>query len=253
MISLKCKIWILAFSMVTLYDPKLNSPNWPFFGIFNEYVNIARFAHNVEWDFFLRFSNIVLDIWLMNSLGGNPFFCESQGRTTELSSDGIYYCLELPGKMEERSSSRENKMQITQTKVTFSFGKNNTEMREGPLITKEKWGNNGNFDCKRKEINLKLPASNVSLVFLDYLITVHNGKLRLKGMHGRTMWCCWTDYEWLIQGLLYQFCPKSTRENQARGNRKTLKCLRMTTKANFRTLKLKSHEEYLVYRTYFIK
>ena len=109
---------------------------------------------------FLRFSNIVLDIWLMNSLGGNPFFCESQGRTTELSSDGIYYCLELPGKMEERrSSSRENKMQITQTKVTFSFGKNNTEMREGPLITKEKWGNNGNFDCKRKEINLKLPGS----------------------------------------------------------------------------------------------
>ena len=87
---------------------------------------------------FLRFSNIVLDIWLMNSLGGNPFFCESQGRTTELSSDGIYYCLELPGKMEERRSSRENKMQITQTKVTFSFGKNNTEMREGPLITKEK-------------------------------------------------------------------------------------------------------------------
>ena len=74
----------------------------------------------------------------MNSLGGNPFFCESQGRTTELSSDGIYYCLELPGKMEERRSSRENKMQITQTKVTFSFGKNNTEMREGPLITKEK-------------------------------------------------------------------------------------------------------------------
>ena len=48
------------------------------------------------------------------------------------------------------------------------------------------------------------------------------------------------------------FCQKSTRENRARGNRKTLKWLKMTTKSNFRTLKLKSHEEYLIYRTYFV-
>ena len=46
---------------------------------------------------------------------------------------------------------------------------------------------------------------------------------------------------------------KSPRENGARGNRKTLKCLKTITKSNFRTLKLKSHEEYLIYRTYFIK
>ena len=50
-----------------------------------------------------------------------------------------------------------------------------------------------------------------------------------------------------------QFCQKSTRENRARGNRKTLKWLKMLTKINFRNLKLKSHEEYLIYRTYFIK
>ena len=56
-----------------------------------------------------------------------------------------------------------------------------------------------------------------------------------------------------IQGFWYQFCLKSTHENWARGNRKTLKCLKMTTKPNFRTLKLKSHEEYLTYRTYYVK
>ena len=50
-----------------------------------------------------------------------------------------------------------------------------------------------------------------------------------------------------------QFCQKSPRENRARGNRKTLKRLKTTTKSNFRTLKLKSHEEYLIYRTYFVK
>ena len=50
----------------------------------------------------------------------------------------------------------------------------------------------------------------------------------------------------------YQFCQKSTRENRAEGNRKTLICLKIITKSNSRTLKLKSHEEYLVYRTYFV-
>ena len=50
-----------------------------------------------------------------------------------------------------------------------------------------------------------------------------------------------------------QFCQKSPCENRARGNRKTLKRLKMLTKSNLRTLKLKSHEEYLIYRTYFVK
>ena len=50
-----------------------------------------------------------------------------------------------------------------------------------------------------------------------------------------------------------QFCQKSPRENRARGNRKTLKCLKMLTKCNSRTLKLKSHEAYLIYRTYFVQ
>ena len=35
-------------------------------------------------------------------------------------------------------------------------------------------------------------------------------------------------------------------QNRARGNRKTLKWLTMLTKCNFRNLKLKSHEEYLI-------
>ena len=47
--------------LVTLFDCKLqvfkNSPKWTIFGIFNQLlsiqnVNVARFAHNVEWDFF---------------------------------------------------------------------------------------------------------------------------------------------------------------------------------------------------------
>ena len=56
-----------------------------------------------------------------------------------------------------------------------------------------------------------------------------------------------------IDPFQYQVCPKSTHENRARGNRKTVKWLEMITKSNFRTLKLKSHEEYLIYGTYFIK
>ena len=36
-----------------------------------------------------------------------------------------------------------------------------------------------------------------------------------------------------MQGFWYQFCLKSTCENWVRGNRKTLKCLKMTTKSNF--------------------
>ena len=73
----KCRIWIFQFwhfppifvllnltCLVTLFDRKLqvfkNSPNWTIFGIFNQLlstqnVNVARFARNVEWDFFCDF------------------------------------------------------------------------------------------------------------------------------------------------------------------------------------------------------
>ena len=43
-----------------------------------------------------------------------------------------------------------------------------------------------------------------------------------------------------------------TPKNQARGNRKTLKRPKMMSKINFRKLKLKSHEEYLICRTDFV-
>ena len=49
-----------------------------------------------------------------------------------------------------------------------------------------------------------------------------------------------------------QLCQKSTSKNQARGNRKTLKRPKLMSKINFRNLKLKSHEEYLICRTYFV-
>ena len=42
-----------------------------------------------------------------------------------------------------------------------------------------------------------------------------------------------------------------TPKNRARGNRKTLKRPKMMSRINFRNLKLKSHEEYLICRTYF--
>ena len=56
---------------------------------------------------------------------------------------------------------------------------------------------------------------------------------------------CWSDDEWQIHGL-------KTPKNWTRGNRKTLKRLKMKSKMNFRNLKLKSHEEYLICRTYSI-
>ena len=46
-----------------------------------------------------------------------------------------------------------------------------------------------------------------------------------------------------FQGFFQQFCQKLTRENRARGNRKTLTWLKMTKKSYFRNLKLKRHEE----------
>ena len=68
----KCRIWIFEFwhlspifvlskltSLVTLYDRKLqvfkNSPKWTIFGLSTQNVNVARFARNVEWDFFCDF------------------------------------------------------------------------------------------------------------------------------------------------------------------------------------------------------
>ena len=49
------------------------------------------------------------------------------------------------------------------------------------------------------------------------------------------------------------FAQNQTFKNQARENRKTLKWPKTLTKSNFINLKLKRHEEYLNYRTYYIK
>ena len=87
-----CSVWLLSYAnnsvshivwkpiemshlnftcLVTLYDCKLqvfkNSPKSTNFGIFNELLsihngNVARFARNVKWDFFLWFSSSVLEI-----------------------------------------------------------------------------------------------------------------------------------------------------------------------------------------------
>ena len=42
-------------------------------------------------------------------------------------------------------------------------------------------------------------------------------------------------------------------KNPARGNRKTLKSPKTMSKINFKNLKLQSHEEYLICRTFFVK
>ena len=79
----KCRIWIFEFwhfppifvllkvtCLVTLFDRKLqifkNSPKWTIFVIFSlhlsiQNVNVARFAHNVEWDFLVIFKQHVLE------------------------------------------------------------------------------------------------------------------------------------------------------------------------------------------------
>ena len=72
---------ILAFStkvtcLVTLFDRKLqifkNSPKWTTFGIFNlllsiQNASIARFARNVEWDFFCDFQTTwSREVWIYN-------------------------------------------------------------------------------------------------------------------------------------------------------------------------------------------
>ena len=57
--------------LVTLFDRKLqvfkSSPKWTILGIFNQLlstqnVNVARFARNVEWDFFCDFQTLCLGI-----------------------------------------------------------------------------------------------------------------------------------------------------------------------------------------------
>ena len=76
----KCRIWSFEFwhfppifvllnltCLVTLFDRKLQvqklAKNWPIFGNFNKLlstqnVNVARFARNVEWDFFCDFQTL---------------------------------------------------------------------------------------------------------------------------------------------------------------------------------------------------
>ena len=82
----KCLIWNWHFSpifvllklniLVTLFDRKLqvfkNSPKWTIFGIFDELlaiqnVNVARFARNVECDFFCDFQTLCTysALWLV--------------------------------------------------------------------------------------------------------------------------------------------------------------------------------------------
>ena len=80
----KCLIWNFQFwnfppifvllkltCLVTLFDRKLqvfkNSPKWTIFGIFNlllstQNVNVARFARNVDWDFFCDFKHRVVEV-----------------------------------------------------------------------------------------------------------------------------------------------------------------------------------------------
>ena len=76
----KCRIWTFLFwhfpliyvlleltCLVTLFDCKFqdfkNSPKMTIFGIFNQLLstqikNIARFARNIEWDFFYDFQTL---------------------------------------------------------------------------------------------------------------------------------------------------------------------------------------------------
>ena len=92
----KCRIWIFEFwhfppifvllkltCLVTLFDRKLqvfkNSPKWTIFGIFNELlstqnVNVARFARNVEWDFFCDFQTPWVCIYIFMVKFGKKSF-----------------------------------------------------------------------------------------------------------------------------------------------------------------------------------
>ena len=71
--------------LVTLFDRKLqvfkNSPKWTIFGIFNQLlstqnVNVARFARNVEWDFFCDFQTL----WTVEYLPKMPHLSFSSSR-----------------------------------------------------------------------------------------------------------------------------------------------------------------------------
>ena len=93
----KCRIWISEFwhfppifvllkltCLLTLFDRKLqvfkNSPKWTMFGIFNsllstQNVNVARFARNVEWDFFCDFQTLWYDRLFWIILGCCVYCC----------------------------------------------------------------------------------------------------------------------------------------------------------------------------------
>ena len=55
-----------------------------------------------------------------------------------------------------------------------------------------------------------------------------------------------------VNSILRDNVKSKVPKNRARENRKTLKRPKMMSKLNFRNLKLKSHEEYLIYRTHFV-
>ena len=63
-----CPLHLVLIYLVTLFDPKFqifkSSQSWRFLAFFMKswplnIVNVARFARNVEWDFFMWFSNTV--------------------------------------------------------------------------------------------------------------------------------------------------------------------------------------------------
>ena len=76
-------------------------------------------------------------------------------------------------------------------------------------------------------------------------------------LHSRTFFLYFFFYiYWVSQQVLdenFQWKSQFKRsKNWARGNRKTQRRHKMMSKINFRNLKLKSHEKYLICRTYFV-
>ena len=60
-------------------------------------------------------------------------------------------------------------------------------------------------------------------------------------------------WKWGTSNSLRHLEAKNESKNRARGNRKTTKRPKMMSKINFRNLKLKSYEEYLICRTFFVE
>ena len=65
--------------------------------------------------------------------------------------------------------------------------------------------------------------------------------------------CFCQSYKCKKKSVRDNFLILKLLKNRAWGNRKTLKRPKMMSKINFRTLKLKSHEEYLICRKYFVQ